>query len=264
MFDKGAEIANELESYELLEQAYGGLILAIGGGGFLVYRRRKLAQEQLADQKLSFQKKILDSTVEAQENERQRIAKDLHDGLVQSLAGLKLGVQNALNGLGIEGEIKDKFEDHINQIDQAAQEARNIGHQMMPRTLLEMGMIPAIGEMLNKTLGQTGITFRFDHYALDGQRFAKNIEISLYRICQELVNNIMKHSGATEVDVQVYKTKSHLIVHVEDNGKGMDSSQKEAGLGLNNIYSRASSVNEDVQYESGLVSGTVANIRVPI
>lgn len=344
MFDKGAEIANELESYELLEQAYvglsdyyiaiedyksaldeyvlsreahdkminehrlseverfearfssrekelriarlneqqaqdslsiarqrtwilalvGGLILAIGGGGFLVYRRRKLAQEQLADQKLSFQKKILDSTVEAQENERQRIAKDLHDGLVQSLAVLKLGVQNALNGLGIEGEIKDKFEDHINQIDQAAQEARNISHQMMPRTLLEMGMIPAIGEMLNKTLGQTGITFRFDHYAPDGQRFAKNIEISLYRICQELVNNIMKHSGATEVDVQVYKTKSHLILHVEDNGKGMDSSQKEAGLGLNNIYSRASSVNGDVQYESGLVSGTVPNIRVPI
>lgn len=193
----------------------GGLILANGGGGFLIYRRRKIAQEQLADQKLYFQKKILDSTVEAQENERQRIAKDLHDGPVQC-------------------------------------------------TLLEMGMIPAIGEMLNKTLGQTGITFRFDHYALDGQRFAKNIEISLYRICQELVNNIMKHSGATEVDVQVYKTKSHLILHVEDNGKGMDSSQKEAGLGLNNIYSRASSVNEDVQYESGLVSGTVANIRVPI
>lgn len=102
----------------------GGLILAIGGSGFLVYRRRKLAQEQLADQKLSFQKKILDSTVEAQENERQRIAKDLHDGPVQC-------------------------------------------------TLLEMGMIPAIDEMLNKTLGQMGITYRFDHYALDGQRFAK-------------------------------------------------------------------------------------------
>jgi signal transduction histidine kinase len=240
------------------------LIIAIGGGGFLIYRRRKRAQEQLTAQKLSFQKKILDSTVEAQENERQRIAKDLHDGLVQSLAVLKLGVQNALNNKASEKERQQNFEEHIKQIDQAADEARSISHQMMPRTLLEMGMIPAIEEMLNKTLGQTSIRFRFDHYALDEERFPRNIEISLYRICQELVNNIMKHSGATEVDVQVYKTKTHLILHVEDNGKGLKSQMESKGLGMDNIYSRAGSINGEVQYQAGEASGTVASVRVPI
>lgn len=243
-----------------------GLILVLGGGGFFIYQRRKRAQADLAEQELKFRKDLLDSTVLAEENERQRIAKDLHDGLVQSLAALKLGIQNVMNKAGIEGDKRQLFDGHIEQIDQAATEARSISHQMMPRALMESGLVIAMDDMLQKTLGQSEMKFNFEHFGIGEERFKQSIEIGLYRITQELVNNILKHSKAQSCYIQLYKTKTHLILHVEDDGQGFkfEEKQKRSGIGLSNIFSRVSSVNGEVNYEGGQPHGTVANVRVPL
>ena len=94
-------------------------------------------------------------------------------------------------------------------------------------------------------------------------RFKPSIEIRLYRICQELVNNILKHSEAKQAEIQLLKTKTHLVLYLEDDGKGFDPDKASEGIGLNNIFSRASSVNDKVNYEKGKL-GTIANIRVPL
>jgi signal transduction histidine kinase len=241
------------------------VLITLMGGWVIIDRRRKKAQEVLVAERLQFQKNMLDSTVLAQEEERQRIAKDLHDGLVQSLAALKLGVQNSMNVAGLSAEQKGSFSEHIKNIDTAAEEARNISHQMMPRALTETGLISAFEDMLSKTLKQTDIGYNFEQFGVLNQRFKPSIEIGLYRIAQELVNNILKHSGAKHVDIQLLKTKTHLVLHVEDDGKGFEFDKKgsQNGIGLNNIFSRASSVNGEVNYENGK-PGTIANIRVPL
>lgn len=243
-----------------------GFLVFAGFGGFVYTQRKRKNEARLAAQELSFRKNLLDATVIAEEKERQRIAKDLHDGLVQSLAALKIGIQVALDKADLNDVQHKAVKEHMLQIDTAANEARNISHQMMPRALEESGLVVAIEDMLAKTLNASHIKYSFEPFGLGEKRLAQSIEIGLYRICQELVNNILKHSGATEVSVQLILTKTHIVLHVEDNGKGFQFDQKnqKTGIGLNNIFSRASSVNGEVNYENGKPKGTIANIRVPL
>lgn len=241
-------------------------IIIVLSAFFLNYRRKQRAEARLAEQELSFRKELLDRTVLAQEEERQRIAKDLHDGLVQSLAALKLGIQNGLKKVSLKADAEPIFSEHIRQLDEAANEARGISHQMMPRALTESGLVRAMDDMLNKTLGNTEIEYHFEHFGVEEERLKQSIEVSVYRIAQELVNNVIKHSQASHVEIQLLKNKNHLILHVEDDGAGFELSdkQKQSGIGLSNIFSRASAVNGEVNYEKGEPKGTIANVRVPL
>lgn len=239
-----------------------GILALLGVGWGLYYRRQKRAEAQLAAKELEYRKQLLDATVLAEENERQRIAKDMHDGLVQSLAVIRMGLQQAERKTGLGEALAPE----IAKVDEAIREARNLSHQMMPRTLMEMGLVAALDDMLAKTLENAGIRYTFEHFGLVQERFNKNIEIGLYRIAQELVNNILKHSGATEIILQLYQLQNHLVLHLEDNGKGFTLSDPgiKSGIGLTNIFSRASAVNGEVSYEEGQPGGTVVNVRVPV
>lgn len=266
---KAIKAENDKQLAERKQWIYAllALIFLIGGSaGILTIRNRQRTEREKNRIELKFRKDLLDATVNAQEEERQRIAKDLHDGLVQTLAAIKMGLQSIGRKLDLSTEMKTTYEAKVKMVDDAADEARLISHQMMPRVLLELGLVPAIEDMLSKTLQLSEIKYHFENFGLNKIRFAKNIEIGLYRICQELVNNIIKHSHASQVAIQLYKTSTHLILHVEDNGKGFNvsDSQKKRGLGLSNIFSRASAVNGEVSYEEGQSKGTIANIRIPI
>ena len=112
----------------------------------------------------------------------------------------------------------------------------------------------------------TEIKYEFEHHKVENDRFSDNVEVSLYRICQELINNIIKHSEAKAVSVQLLKTKTHLVLVVEDNGKGFtfDDPNNQNGIGLMNITSRAKAIHGEVSYEPSPEQGTVASIRVPL
>lgn len=206
----------------------------------------------------------LKAVINATESERQRIAKDLHDGVVQSLTGVRLRL--AEQSRKSDDTESSKLKDLTGDLDDSIGEIREISHRMMPRALGEMGMIPAIQEMLEKSLGATEITFEFEHHNVVDQRFDKRIEVSIYRICQELVNNIIKHSQAKAVSVQLLASKSHLILVVEDNGKGFEfeDQKNRNGIGLMNIATRAQAVNGEVNYQPSSKQGTVATVRVPL
>ena len=166
----------------------------------------------------------------------------------------------------VSDEEKNSYNESKAMLDDSIAELRNISHQMMPRALSDMGLIPALEDMLDKSLGNTDINYEFEHHKMDGERFAENVEVSLYRICQELVNNIIKHSDAKAVSVQLLKTKSHLVMVVEDNGKGFTfgSEKNRNGIGLMNITSRAKAMNGEVNYQPSPEQGTVATIRIPL
>jgi len=117
--------------------------------------------------------------------------------------------------------------------------------------------------MLDKSLGAGDMEYQFEHFGVD-DRLDERIELSVYRIAQELVNNIIKHSEANKVAIQLFKNKGKLIFIVEDNGKGMVENQTSEGHGLLNIKSRLNPLSGEVNFEPSPQSGTIATVRIPL
>ncbi|MBI1183790.1 tetratricopeptide repeat protein [bacterium] len=230
---------------------------------FFVQRNKRLAQAEKDAAIIKEREEGIEAIFRATENERRRIAADLHDGVGQQLSGLKLAFSNLSTGLLDRlPQEAGKIEKLAEVIDQACVDVRNLSHEMMPKALSESGLVPAIDDMLNKTLGLTEISYEFDHHGVNG-RFNENIELALFRICQELINNVVKHSGAQMVSVQLYKTNNYLVLLVEDNGKGIGQSSSD-GIGLKNMQSRVNTLHGELNLEPSPNAGTVATVRVPL
>lgn len=235
--------------------------------GSLLYSQVQKRKARAAKDKAIIEERDrgIEAVFTATEEERRRIAKDLHDGVGQQLSGLRLSFE------GLSIDIKNALPNDAERIiklnevlDEACNEVRNISHRMMPKSLSETGLLPAIDDMLRKSIGLSGIAYRLEHFKVEDERFHERIELGLFRVCQELVNNILKHSGATEVVVQLFKSKTNLVLIVEDNGKGFSPQSQKDGIGLTNITSRINTVDGEVTWQPGPQQGTVATVRVPI
>lgn len=233
-------------------------IILLLAGAFLFYRSKQKQQSRLSKIRIEEQQKGLAAVIQVQEDERKRIAKDLHDGIVQQLGGLKLGLQKIFTNQ--ETEETNKI---VKILDESAEELRELSHKMMPRALGELGLIPALKDMLDNSLGNTNIEFQFEHFGIT-ERFKENLEIAIYRIAQELVNNVIKHSKANKVNVQLFKTGGDVLLIVEDDGKGINSLEQKDGIGLMNINSRLDTINGKVNFEPSHESGTLATVKIPI
>ncbi|MBZ0244257.1 MAG: tetratricopeptide repeat protein [Bacteroidales bacterium] len=261
-------LLNELSNKQYQAERIALISLLVLGAMIIWYlfKRNKNRQNELFNRKLLKQKEEhLIAIVETQENEQKRIAKDLHDGIGQSLSGIRLAMENLSLKLGQKlPEESNQLKTLTTTIDHACKEVRAISHQMMPRILQEDGLIPAIEDMLEKSFQFSDTNYEFEHFGID-KRFRENIEVSLYRIAQELVNNIIKHSGANLVHVQLFKRNNILILLIEDNGSGFQfDTQKSKGIGLMNITSRVETINGEFNLEPSPKSGTLATIRIPI
>ncbi|MEM7372597.1 MAG: tetratricopeptide repeat protein [Bacteroidota bacterium] len=240
--------------------SFVGLSLLVLGTAFYSYRNKQREKSRIAQVTITEQQKGLAAVIHAQEEERKRIAKDLHDGIVQQLGGLKLGLQKVLAD---HRDTEAKKMIHI--LDDSTQELRALSHQMMPRALSKLGLIPALQDLLENSLTHTGITYRFEIFGMEeAERFTEGIEISLYRIVQELINNVIKHSDANEVAIQFLKSTHHLALIVEDNGKGFKEEPIKSGIGLMNISSRLDTIDGQVNFESSPEGGTLATIHIPL
>jgi two-component system, NarL family, sensor kinase len=231
------------------------LLLAMGLLALQRYRQREAAKRDAAI--IAERERGLRAIILATEEERKRIAKDLHDGIVQTLTGIGLQLQRSSATNPDVGRSRAV-------LNEAIAEVREISHRMMPRALAELGLVPAVADMLGKTLGAASIRYAFDHHGME-QRLAETMEVALYRIAQELVNNILKHARAKEVTVQLMRSTSHLLLMVEDDGVGIDSQTPMTnGIGLTNIQSRVNALNGTVSFSSGDGGGTVVMVRVPV
>lgn len=236
----------------------GGALLLLLLGGFLFYRNKQRQKNELTDLRIAEQRKGLKAVIQAQEEERKRIAKDLHDGIVQQLGGLKLGFQRIFSS--IKNEESDKL---MSILDDSAQELRELSHQMMPRALSDVGLAPAIRDMLDNSLGNSNIKYSFEHFGTS-ERYPETTEIALYRIAQELVNNVIKHSKAEQVSIQLYQAGGDLILMVEDDGQGFPPGQQRKGIGLMNINSRLDTVDGTVHFDANSGKGTLATVKISL
>ncbi|MFY0605705.1 MAG: sensor histidine kinase [Cyclobacteriaceae bacterium] len=269
---KEQEIANQKLELAIKESELGAKRIQIIGlvagmiiimlSALMYYNHHKAKQRQILQAAvLSEKERGFESVITATEEERQRISKDLHDGIGQQLSALKMALANVSSKISDEDQRED-LELITEQFSKSADEVRQISHQMMPRTLLENGLVEAMDDLLKSSFQFSKISYSFEHHKVS-ERFSQRIEISLYRVLQELVNNIIKHSEATEVSVQLIRNKNKLVLFVEDNGKGI---KEEAGKGhgLLNIKSRLDMVKGSVNYEPSMSSGTSATISIPL
>ncbi|MEM6641702.1 MAG: sensor histidine kinase [Bacteroidota bacterium] len=240
------------------------LIMVVAGAGFvlllglLIYNRKQVEQKQkLQEERESGYQNVINAT----EEERKRISKDLHDGIGQQLSAIKLALGNFSKK--VSGDSKAEIEKMTESFSKSADEVRSISHQMMPLALMENGLVHAIEDLLQSSFQFSEIKHQFEH-RLKNERFDEKIEISLYRITQELINNIIKHAGATEVSVQLIEVKNKLTLFVEDNGVGLGQNVKRSGMGLLNIQSRLEIVQGKVNYEQAAGSGTSAVVSIPL
>ena len=264
-----AKLANEKKTNQR-NLAISGLLILLAGGAFF-WQRMKI--KQLAQQKTTIiqQKRIEDlekehkilsmsAMLEGQEKERFRIAQELHDGLGSLLASVKAHYSI------IQSEIKqleklNVFDKAQKMMDNACDEVRRISHNLMPPILSTQGLPSALQNLVSD--------FRLTHnleISIDIQRMENrlpiNKEIVLYRVCQELLNNIHKHAEATKVEISLYGLDENIQLIVEDNGKGYDVDKIKPGLGLTSIQSRVEFLGGQVDVDSKEKEGTTVSISI--
>lgn len=198
----------------------------------------------------------LRAMVENTDAERTRIAAELHDGVGQLLTGLKYRMEAA-------SVDRPELKDVLTMADDASREVRGIAHRMMPRALGDLGLAPALADMLDKSLKLPGMHHTFEHFGME-QRLGRAVEVGVYRIAQELLNNVVKHAGARNVQVQLLRNKGHLVLIVEDDGVGFDPAQNSNGVGMRSLMDRARILHGTLDIQRGATSGTIATLRVPL
>jgi len=237
-----------------------GFIAMILFGLLLIQRNKRKAESEKDLAIIHEQEQGIKAIIEAQEEERKRIAKDLHDGIVQQLGGVIISWRKLIN----ENKTEKHYEkDLLKSLEDSSDELREISHRMMPKALSELGVVAALEDLLEKSLGHSEIKYEFECFGIN-ERFKENIEITIYRIAQELINNILKHSEADHINFQLVKTGGIIALIVEDNGKGFSINKKKKGIGLMNISSRLDAVNGTINFETGDKNGTLITINIPI
>jgi signal transduction histidine kinase len=194
----------------------------------------------------------LNKIIEGQENERTRIAKELHDGIVQDLTILKMNLAN--------NNYREEIEPKLSKI---TKELREISYQMMPIALKELGLIPALEDLFDRSFTQKGIAFNFEAFLIE-ERLDEKVEVNIYRICQELINNTLKHANATEINIVLRKKDDILTLIFEDNGQGFDVLNVKNGIGLTSLKSRLDAIEGQIEFDSTINKGTTAFIKIKI
>lgn len=264
------QLVRENETKELEIARKQNLIYLISGitgitllGSLFVYNRKKLRQQRLLNDEIRKQESLrLKAIINTQEEEQKRIAAELHDGLGSMLSAARINLAS------IETDSDNhhqKIKTTLETIDDSCRELRNISYNMMPALLVKSGLFPALNELTHRLERTSGIRFSLDHDPSIPE-IKMEVTIHLYRIVQELINNIIKYAEATEVHISANIENRILTLMVEDNGKGFntDELKNSKGNGWYNILSRLKLIHGAIEMDSKTKNGTVAAITLPV
>jgi signal transduction histidine kinase len=213
----------------------------------------EIALDKLIKEK---QLQVSESMLKGEEQERQRIAQDLHDSIGGMLTGLKFKIAGEHSGNDdLASELPQKLNDILGEV-------RRISHNLMPESLRQFGLIAAM-EQLCLAMKNNNVMIQFENYEDEVQvDFQKGLAI--YRVVQEAISNALKYADADLIIVQVSKSAGTLLVLIEDNGKGFDPATANYGMGLNNMVNRIKWINGSIDVQSKPGSGTQIEIGVSV
>ncbi len=249
--------------YGLIAGLVGLLAIAI-----LVYRniafRRRVAEQEVLQLQQEKQLVATNSILKGQEEERTRVARDLHDGLGGLLSGIKLTLNSVKGNVILPEESAMTFTRALTQLDGAISEMRRVAHSMMPESLVRFGIIDALSDFCEGISASGRLKVNMQAFGFDDKRLDSQVEVVLYRIIQELLNNVLKYADASEAQVQLTWVENNVSVTVEDNGKGFDTQNLEQnkGAGLRNVQARVDYLNGTLDIQSKPGEGTSVLVEI--
>lgn len=253
-----------LKNKNLLNLSIGGVILLLIAGLGLWYnwRQRQLVKNKEIEN-LKAQKAVtkLESLIEGEEKERSRLAQDLHDGINGDLSVIKYKISE-IDTERLNDTEQDGVTKAIGMLDKAIEQVRHISHNLAPPSLQSFSLTEALFQFCQNMSSSSEIDIKFQFFG-NPIKLNSEYETAIYRMVQELINNIVKHSESTEALVQLNHHIDTLDVTIEDNGKGYDKAGIHAGIGLKNVVSRAAFLQSELQVDSS-DKGTTANIHIDL
>jgi signal transduction histidine kinase len=231
----------------------------------IIYQKRIIAQEnRLQKLENERQRVLLKATIEGQERERERLAKDLHDGIGSLLSGLSMNMKFQRGKEDPNSEQGHFLDEACDMLDEGIQNVRAVSHNLMPATLEKLGLVAA----MNEAIGRINKTddLKIDLSTVNTPfELPKEVALGLLRIFQELLQNTIKHAGASEVKVAVEFPPDHIRLHYTDNGKGLEpEGKKSGGIGMKNMESRVQALDGTFQLNKTNSKGFEAAIEVPL
>ncbi|HXD93611.1 MAG TPA: sensor histidine kinase [Bacteroidia bacterium] len=217
--------------------------------------KQKNKHQQLLNEK---QKELAVAVMDTQEQERKRIAEDLHDSLGHLLSTVKLNLQT------LPESQKKSVQNSMNLLNQASEELQNITFNLMPRTLEEEGLVPALNELAAKVSNSGTVKIQVHVHNMNHFNLEKQSQFNIYRIVQEAVNNILKHAEAKEITIQLIGQDTHFTIMIEDDGKGFDTEAQKTGRGLKNIVTRSLWLKGNINIDSTPGRGTTITTEIPV
>jgi two-component system, NarL family, sensor kinase len=251
---------------KLMSFIYAALLATLGLVGFAVYSRLKSKKEKEMNQLIIYEKEERTrSIIEAEETERVRIARELHDGVGQTMVAANMNLEALKDEANANLIANKNYASSLQLVQAAISELRIISHSMIPSVLLKHGLSSALNDFVMLMKQTNKLTIELDIAGIE-QRLPIMIESTMYRIIQETMSNVLKHASANLVSISLVKDGNQLELLITDNGKGFDieNVKHKNGIGLKNIISRVDYLKGEIDINSSQQNGTSIFIEVPI
>lgn len=247
-----------------LTRAWVGIVVSLSFSICVVCARLLIDHvERMAKHRQMLENRFMTALLRTEERSRASFSRELHDGLGPLLSSSKMSL-SALNRANLSDSEREILQNTSAVIDEAIRSLREISNNLSPHILNDFGLARGIKHFVDRlgTVRDTKITFKT---SLRDERFDSNIEVILYRVTCELINNSLKHASATEISVALREERGMLVIEYSDNGKGFIYSDEESrGMGLSNIRSRIASLNGKFEITSSKGCGMSARVAVSL
>jgi two-component system, NarL family, sensor kinase len=240
-------------------------ILLVSLVSYKNYRnKQKLQQQKISELETQQQLTATEAVLKGEEQERTRLAKDLHDGLGGMLSGIKYSFNTMKGNLIMTPDNAQAFERSMDMLDSSIKEMRRVAHNMMPEALVKFGLDTALKDFCNDINISGALQVKYQSSGITNEQIEQTTTITIYRIVQELLNNSMKHAAAKNAIIQVLKNAKQISVTVEDDGKGFDKAilKQPRGMGWSNIMSRIEFLKGRIDVDSQKGKGTSVYIEI--
>jgi len=223
--------------------------------------RKKLEQKIISD-RLSHQRQLTQATIDGQEAERRSIGKELHDNIGQQLTTIKLFLDFAKSSA--EGKSSEMVDMALKAVSDVINDVRGMSRSLVPFTLKDLGLVESINELIESLMRVTALHIEFEYIEFAEEYIPENQKLSLFRIVQEQLNNIVKHSGAKNVRIRLYYKIEEFVLEIKDDGKGFNASTTKKGIGILNMKNRAELFNGKAQIFSEAGCGCLLVVSFPL
>ena len=223
---------------------------------------RKKLEQKLISEKINHQRQLTQATLDGQEAERREIGKELHDNIGQQLTTIKLFLDLASSTA--DESTHEMVSLALKGVGDIINEVRAMSRSLVPSTLQDLGLIESINELVDSISRTQVLRISFDHENFDEQLLPDNQKLTVFRIVQEQLNNIVKHAGAAHVSIRLSRKLRELVLDIRDDGKGFDPKKLKKGLGFINISNRAELFGGKKHVVSSPGKGCFLKVRFPL